>query len=154
MFRDFLAEVIAITGNSRFRGAGSLDLGHHSLGPMNANACTLLREVAAREEISLSVRGACMEPFLTQGNVVRVRTKRAYWPGDVLVFRSRAGDLLAHRLLGWRPAGLVTKGDDCTVHDAPVRRAQIIGAAAVPVRLRERLRAMAAFAAIAWRRVW
>lgn len=121
---------------------------------MNANVCTLLREVAAREEISLPVRGACMEPWIAPGDFVRVRARRAYWPGDVLVFRSPAGDLLAHRLLGWRPAGLVTKGDDCTVHDAPVRPAQVIGAAAVRVRLRERLRAMAAFASIAWRRVW
>jgi len=121
---------------------------------MHANVHMLLREVAAREEISLAIRGACMEPKIAAGDVVRVRARRAYWPGDVLVFRSPAGDLVAHRLLGWRPAGLVTKGDDCAVHDAPVPRTAIVGAAAVPVRLRERLHAMAAFAAIAWRRVW
>jgi hypothetical protein len=121
---------------------------------MHANAYTLLREVAAREEISLAVRGTCMDPHIPEGETVRVRARRAYWPGDVLVFRSRAGGLVAHRLVGWRPAGFVTKGDGCAVHDAPVERAQIIGAAAVPVRMRERLRAIAAFASIVWRRLW
>jgi hypothetical protein len=56
-------------------------------------------------------------------------------------------------MLGWRRAALVTKGDDCEVHDAPVTRQEILGAVDVPVRVIDRLRALASFAKIALRRL-
>lgn len=98
------------------------------------------------------VRGDCMEPRLRSGRELQVRSKRVYLPGDVIVFRTHAGDLAAHRVLGWRPAGLVTKGDHCELHDAPVGRDAIVGKAQVPVAFRERLRAVVALARIVLRR--
>jgi hypothetical protein len=120
---------------------------------MDRRAITLLRELARDAESSVVVRGGCMEPLLRADAEVRVRAKRVYLPGDVLVFRTRAGELAAHRVLGWRPAGLVTKGDHCSIHDAPVAREAIVGAVVVDVSLRERFRAVAALARIVLQRL-
>jgi hypothetical protein len=101
----------------------------------------------------LRIRGDCMIPQLVDGDRVAVSARRLYLPGDVLVFRTPAGDLAAHRLVGWRPAGLVTKGDGCALHDAPVRRREIAGAANLAIPLQTRLRALGSFACIVARRV-
>ncbi len=114
---------------------------------------TVLRELAHDAESTIVVRGDCMAPLLRSGASVSVRAKRMYLPGDVIVFRTRAGDLAAHRVLGWRPAGLVTKGDHCTTHDAPIAREEIVGAVNVPIGIRERLRAVAALARIVMQRL-
>jgi hypothetical protein len=69
------------------------------------------------------------------------------------VFRTNAGDLAAHRMLGWRRAALVTKGDGCAIHDAPVEPQAILGAVDLPVRVRDRILALRHFAGIAVRRM-
>ena len=72
-----------------------------------------------------------MAPLVGDGEQVCVTAARAYWPGDVVVFRAADGRLLAHRLLGYRPHegrfALVTRGDACIVHDAPVPLAAVLG---------------------------
>ena len=120
---------------------------------MDRRAITLLRDLARETESTVVVRGDCMEPLLPSGTEMRVRAKRVYLPGDVIVFRTRAGELAAHRVLGWRPAGLVTKGDHCVIHDAPVAGEDIVGAIAMRVSWRERLRAIAALAGIVRKRL-
>jgi signal peptidase I len=120
---------------------------------MDRRAMTFLRELARETGSRVVVRGGCMEPLLRAGAEISVRAKRVYLPGDVIVFRTHAGDLAAHRVLGWRPAGLITKGDHCTRHDAPVKRGEIVGAVDVRVGLRERVRAVAALARIVMRRL-
>lgn len=111
-----------------------------------------LREMSD-SPISFRIRGACMSPSLADGTSVAVRARRFYFPGDVLVFRTRAGDLAAHRMLGWRRAAVVTKGDGCEVHDPPVARQAILGAADVPVRVRDRVNALLQFGRIVLRRL-
>ena len=120
---------------------------------MDRRAVTVLRDLAREGQWSVVVRGHCMEPLLHSGAEVRVRARRIYLPGDVIVFRTRAGDLAAHRVLGWRLAGVVTKGDHCQEHDAPVARTQIVGAVDVRVALAERFRAVAALFRIVMRRL-
>jgi hypothetical protein len=120
---------------------------------MNVPAFEAVREVCRDASVLLRIRGECMTPLMPDGASVQVRARRFYVPGDVLVFRTNAGDLAAHRMLGWRAAGLVTKGDGCVVHDPPVARRHIIGAVDVPVALRDRVRALVAFARIAGRRL-
>jgi len=118
-----------------------------------------LRRIAREGPVEVSVRGDCMAPLLADGERVRVAAARVYWPGDVLVFRAADGRLLAHRLLGYRPfAGglaLVTRGDACVVHDAPVPPAAVLGriAAARPS-LAVRVRALRLFFGLVlrWRR--
>ncbi|HEX6641347.1 MAG TPA: S24/S26 family peptidase [Thermoanaerobaculia bacterium] len=120
---------------------------------MNALTFAALRDASRETDVPLRVRGVCMTPLLDDGASVLVRARRFYLPGDVLVFRTNAGDLAAHRLLGWRAAGLVTKGDRCVVHDPPVSRDAILGAADVPVALGARVRAVAELARIVGRRL-
>lgn len=97
-----------------------------------------LRDLAREAPVEVEVRGDCMAPGLTDGDRVRVAAARFYWPGDVVVFRAADGRLLAHRVLGYRFQGgvlaLVTRGDSCAVHDAPVPLARVLGrvAAAAP----------------------
>lgn len=119
---------------------------------MQFKTFALLREIAASDAVAISVRGMCMSPHLTDGDRLRVRARFAL-PGDVLVFRTPAGDLAAHRLLGWRRSGFVTKGDHAIIHDAPVRGENVVGVAELAISLLERLKAVAAFARIACRKL-
>ena len=90
-----------------------------------------LRGLAREGPVEVTVRGGCMAPRIADGGRVRVAAARVYLPGDVVVFRAADGRLVAHRLLGYRPwAGrlaLVTRGDSCPVHDAPVPLAAVLG---------------------------
>jgi hypothetical protein len=90
-----------------------------------------LRSLAREGAVEVTVRGGCMAPLLADGGRARVAAARVYLPGDVVVFRAADGRLIAHRLLGYRlHAGrfaLVTRGDDCPVHDAPVPLAAVLG---------------------------
>jgi signal peptidase I len=120
---------------------------------MDRRAVSVLRDLARDGQSSVIVRGHCMEPLLRSGEAVTVRARRIYLPGDVIVFRTHGGELAAHRVLGWRPAGVVTKGDHCDIHDAPVPRAEIVGAVDVHVRVRERVQALGALLRIIVRRL-
>jgi signal peptidase I len=115
---------------------------------------SFLRELASSDGVMLRVIGGCMEPLIGGGEDVLVRRRRLYLPGDIIVFRTDAGSLAAHRVLGYRPGGgrgaLVTKGDHCERHDGPVRADAIVGAIqGVRIPLRARLMALAHFARIA-----
>lgn len=120
---------------------------------MNVLTLEALRAVSRDTPVPLRIRGGCMTPLMDDGANVAVRARRLYLPGDVLVFRTKAGDLAAHRMLGWRAAGFVTKGDGCVVHDPPVARAHIVGAVEVRVALRDRVRAVRELARIIGRRL-
>jgi hypothetical protein len=91
----------------------------------------VLRDLAREAPVEVEVRGDCMAPGLADGDRARVAAARFYWPGDVVVFRAPDGRLLAHRVLGCRLLGgalaLVTRGDSCVVHDAPVPLARVLG---------------------------
>jgi len=90
-----------------------------------------LKDLALEAPVEVCVRGGCMAPWFADGDRVRVAAARVYWPGDVVVFRAPDGRLLAHRLLGYRPwkgaLALVTRGDACAVHDAPVPLDAVLG---------------------------
>ena len=116
-----------------------------------------LRRLAREGPVEVNVRGECMAPHFADGDRVRVTAARMYWPGDVVVFRTADSRLMAHRLLGYRPhAGrlaLVTRGDSCIVHDAPVPFAAVLGRieTARPS-LAVRVRALLRFLGLALRR--
>ena len=119
---------------------------------MNPNTFSLVRELASAAPVAVRIKGRCMAPVLADGATIAVRARFAL-PGDVIVFRTPAGDLAAHRLLGWRRRGLVTKGDHADSHDAPVRAEHVIGVAHLRIGMRDRLRALASFAQIACRKL-
>lgn len=98
---------------------------------MSLSRDAALRDLARSEPLEIIVRGDCMAPGIKDGDRIRVLPGRFYWPGDVVVFRGAAGRLTAHRLLGYRPGAgglaLVTRGDSCAVHDAPIPFAAVLG---------------------------
>lgn len=120
---------------------------------MNGPLFDAVRAMTRDGHVSLRIRGACMVPAFGDGANVAVRARRFYFPGDVLVFRTRAGDLAAHRMLGWRRAAIVTKGDGCEVHDPPVPRDAILGAVDLPVKTRDRVKAVLQLGRIVLRRL-
>ena len=120
---------------------------------MNTSVFEALRATSRELAVPLRIRGACMTPSLGDGAPVQVRARRFYFPGDVVVFRTNAGVLAAHRMLGWRRAAIVTKGDGCEIHDAPVAPHAIVGAVEMRVPVRDRIRAFAQYARIAVRRL-
>jgi hypothetical protein len=102
-----------------------------------------LRGLARSQPVEVVVRGGCMAPAVLDGERVAVAPARFLLPGDLVVFQAGDGRLRIHRALGWRlqrgrPA-LVTRGDACPCHDAPVPRGRILGRAAAlagrPVRI-------------------
>lgn len=126
---------------------------------MSDGIFTALRELAREAPVEVEVRGDCMAPLLADGERVRVAAVRIYWPGDVVVFRAPDGRLVAHRLLGYRPhAGslaLVTRGDSCPVHDAPVPLDRVLGRiVAVAPDLGDRAIALRRFFGLALSRLW
>ena len=90
-----------------------------------------LRAFVREEPVELVVRGVCMTPRLRDGDRVVVAPQRRYWPGDVVAFRSLAGPLLVHRLLGpVRRAGswwVLAQGDARSRPDEPVTWDQVLG---------------------------
>jgi hypothetical protein len=112
-----------------------------------------LRELARERPLTVTVRGGCMEPRLHDGDRVAVAPARRYWPGDVVAFHTREGRIALHRLLGYRPlAGrlaCVTRGDRSSLPDAPLAPERLLGKAAVPATLTERLRAVLSLLALA-----
>jgi signal peptidase I len=119
---------------------------------MHPNAPELLRDLAAQDDLTLTVRGSCMEPVIHDGDTIAVRGRKRYLPGDIIVFAGARDQLFAHRVLGFGPRGLVTRGDHCGDHDSPVALERVIGVVQAPVGLHRRIRAVAAFASLILRK--
>jgi hypothetical protein len=72
-----------------------------------------------------------MLPVLNDGDEVRVRAARIYWPGQVLVYADPHGQVWVHRLLGFKPAPggwrFYFKGDNVPKMDPPVEGGRIVG---------------------------
>jgi len=92
---------------------------------------TALREEARQREIVIRVVGDCMAPLLAPGAEVQIRSSRFYWPGDVVAFASRAGELTLHRLVGYRlrrgRLAAITMPDNELRPDASIPLAKVLG---------------------------
>lgn len=115
-----------------------------------------LRDLARDGGLPIAVAGDCMAPGLPEAGVAEVAAARFYWPGDVLAFQGADGRLVLHRLLGYRlhrgRFAFVTRGDASPVHDFPVPPSRVLGRTRVPVRIPDRLRAVARGLSIPFRR--
>lgn len=112
------------------------------MNPLPATVFEGLRALAREGPVEVDVRGSCMAPRIADGQRVRIRAARVYWPGDILAFQSGDGRLRVHRLLGYAPGGLVTRGDHCPCHDGAVRAARVLGRVEERVRFADRARAV------------
>ena len=114
-----------------------------------------LKALAADEPLTLNVSGQCMEPAIPDGTEIVVSPRTRYWPGDVIAFRSAAGELRVHRLIGyrWREGRLLlqTRADASGTLDEPFPKQRVIGRvvaatrAAALVTPRDRLKSVARF---------
>ncbi len=100
----------------------------------------LLRDLAvAGRSAELPVRGNSMRPLLRDGDRVRVIpvTATSVRVGEVVVSAEANGPII-HRVVGWWPSRhgwhILTKGDNATRLDAPLRVDGVIGRAVARVR--------------------
>jgi hypothetical protein len=124
---------------------------------LSPRAVAALAGLAREAPLPVAVQGGCMAPLLADGGRTAVAAARFYWPGDVLAFAGPDGRLALHRLLGYRlhrgRLAFLTQGDGNAAHDFPVAPERVVGRAAVRVPAAARLRALARFATLAWRRL-
>jgi hypothetical protein len=117
----------------------------------------MLKVMGAGRPLPVRVQGDCMAPGIAAGEVVSIEPARAYWPGDVVAFADPAGRLVLHRVIGYRPRRsgleLLTRADAAARADLPLPLARVLGRKRGRVPLRTRLRALAAFAALALARL-
>jgi hypothetical protein len=117
-----------------------------------------LQDEARKGDLTIRVVGDCMAPLVSPGADVRIRAARLYWPGDVVAFASRAGELTLHRLIGYRLRGgrlaAITMPDNERHPDASIPLTRVLGRLcggdcdrrAVDVPLVDRWRALARLA--------
>ena len=103
----------------------------HNPGGNTFRTDSVLRELASSQPLRLRIQGDCMFPALKDGDAVMIRNRPIYWPGDILVFRGRKGQILIHRLLGFFPRrtkiDYLTKADAAINPDTSIPYQQIIG---------------------------
>ncbi len=107
------------------------------------------------EAIDVRVRGMCMRG-LEDGAQIRVRRRRFYLPGDVVMVR-RMDHWNVHRLLGVAPGRhgwlVLTSADFGARHDPPRPVQELVGRVEHPVTFRERLRALGGYFRASMQRV-
>jgi Peptidase S24-like len=91
-----------------------------------------LKSLIGEAPLRIRINGNCMAPSIRDGSVVEVEARKRYWPGDVLVLRSGADQLIAHRLIGgYRKDGMVklmTQADNGGRPDGVIAADRIVGA--------------------------
>ncbi|HEC11917.1 MAG TPA: hypothetical protein ENI80_01480 [Acidiferrobacteraceae bacterium] len=118
--------------------------------------------MARQHALWMDVVGGCMAPQLNPGQRVAVINCRFYWPGDIVTFCAWDGQLLVHRMLGYRLKNghleLVTCADRASKNDVPVRPDQVIGKVVdvnppsnlLPVSYARRVQAIMRYCQLAW----
>lgn len=107
--------------------------------------------------VRMRVRGACMPGTFGGDDLVVVKRKPLYLPGDVVVVLGAGGDALAHRVIGWVPSrarglalDVVTQADASPGPDRRVPLAAVLGRVEdARVSPRDRARALGRFATYA-----
>ena len=85
------------------------------------------------QTLRFQAKGACMRPFVRDGDVVEVEPigESSIRRGDVVLFREAEDRVLVHRVIQLgprdRPDGLLTKGDAVVHPDEPVVRDRVLG---------------------------
>jgi hypothetical protein len=95
----------------------------------SALACELLEN---GHVLRFRAHGDSMRPFIQPGDILQVRPLEGAWPrpGQVLLYRRDAGQLIAHRFIGYRSnpgKALLLRGDTICFTDEWIGIAQVIG---------------------------
>ncbi len=108
---------------------------------LNRNLLTALKDMADAHPLRMRVSGDSMAPTLYDGAQIEITPARFYWPGDVIAFQDRQGQLIVHRLLGYRPRRrgifstrftLIAQGDARLGCDGPIELESVIGRTGKP----------------------
>ncbi len=117
----------------------------------------ILQTLMQKDSVTVHVCGMCMAPLITADAQLRVRRRRIYLPGDIVVFTTADNRYLVHRIIGlYRKGGrwkYLTQADNCARPDAAIGQDALLGRVtagdcltqAVRVPLFHRLRALARF---------
>ena len=107
------------------------------------------------EAIEVRVRGLCMRG-LEDGARIRIRRRRFYLPGDIVMVR-RMDHWNIHRLLGVAPGRrgwlVLTSADYGARHDPPRPLQELVGRVEQSVTLQDRLRALGGYVRVSVERV-
>jgi Peptidase S24-like len=98
-------------------------------------ALGMLREATRAGGLRVRISGDCMQPALSQGEIVEVRPSRLLFPGDIVVFLGADSRLTAHRVLGYRPGRpwtLLTRSDTAEFPDGAIPLSQVLGRVVPP----------------------
>lgn len=90
---------------------------------MSLDVCFVAKaKMSSKGEVSVTLRGKSMSPFLCDGDTARIVAAGEYEKGRIYAFsRSETDELLVHRLIGFKGCLLVFKGDHTkTVERVPV----------------------------------
>lgn len=81
------------------------------------------------KQVSLSVAGSSMEPFLTGGRdqVFLVPVSRPLKKGDLVLFQRESGAYVLHRIWKVVPGGCMTVGDGQQETEGPIPKERIFG---------------------------
>lgn len=91
------------------------------------------RAIDTNGSIAISAQGSSMFPLIREGNICRFRPveEKSFSRGDIILFRSDSGHLIAHRLLQVIHLDdeclYVCKGDTNAGYDKPIRIEQMLG---------------------------
>ncbi len=78
--------------------------------------------------IHLPATGWSMKPLLRPGCLLRIApTRKVPRIGEIVLYRSKSGRLISHRVLVSKSEFILTKGDACVTPDSPVNRSRILG---------------------------
>jgi signal peptidase I len=91
------------------------------------------RAIHANGSIEIAAQGSSMFPFIREGNICRFRLaeKKSFSKGDIILFRSDNGHLIAHRLLSVihrdEECLYSCRGDTNVGYDKLIRFEQVLG---------------------------
>lgn len=90
-----------------------------------------IRLLTGNEALTVTVRGECMMPLITNNARVQVTKTRLYWPGDMVVVLSPRNQYLVHRVIGvyWYSGTfrILTQADNAVRPDAAVPPDALLG---------------------------
>ncbi|MDH3622974.1 MAG: hypothetical protein OEQ49_03805 [Myxococcales bacterium] len=113
-------------------------------------------ELRHGDVVEFVIRGSCM-PSLTSGDPVRVKKRKIYAPGDVVVVR-RSDYWDAHRFLGYAPTArgmvVLTQADSALHPDVVSMPTAVVGRVECDVTLADRGGALGKYAKAIVRRVF
>jgi hypothetical protein len=90
-----------------------------------------LQQLLLDGPITVRLEGDCMHPEIPRGALIRLERRKRYRSGDAVTLLRADSSMVTHRFLGSIPGRsgslMLTRADDATSCDPPVRMDRILG---------------------------